>query len=790
MTPIDRYFRLLALLTARLLTPLFPALPARLALKRSGQETVAGIEGPLTICRDRLGIPTIRAQTPSDLFFGFGYAITQDRLWQMDLYRRLAGGRLAEILGDRPLAVKPGAGLDPPSVVQLDCLHRALGLARAGHASQEIMSHEARSASERYAAGVNAAIATMRQERCLPVEFYMLGYEPESWSPQDSLAIGRLIAWMLCFAARAELVLGAMASHPDLSALLPAYPVGEPVIVQGEGLLGGEGGGSNSWVVGPDRTRSGHPLLCNDPHLPMGLPGMFYQVALRGAGYHVSGATMPGLPAILIGANADVSWGITSVMPDDADLYRETLHPSDPNLYAFKGEWRRFKVGVEEIGIRGGPARRIAVRYVPHGKADCPLLSDILPLGAPLSLRWTGLEPSRELDALLRICRAGGLEEFQEGLRDFAVPAHNFLYADRQGNYAYFCAGRFPRRRKGEGAFPLNGASGTSEWEGDVPFDELPSLINPPSGVIVTANNRIVDDAYPHELTYLWEPPHRARRIVELLDRGGLDVRDMAAIQGDVLSLQAQGVVREVVAPVAGELSGKARRAAERLLHWDFRMAVESGEAALYHVFYDRLRVLVFADRLNQVAPELYRGYFSLLHLPMMPVDRILKGGNPAWMPGGQGLVVSRALEEAVAFLEEELGVEEEWSWGKLHSFTLRHPLGKGRDRASHFINRIVGLNRGPFPHAGDGMTVNVAAYILSHPFEPVVGPTYRQIVDLGNLHESLWVVPGGSSGDPLSPHYSDQLTDWRQGRYFPMMPNLEVATAVLELFPSGRERF
>ncbi len=785
MTPFNRYFRLLVLLAGRLAAPLYPPLRARFALSRSGRQAIAGLEGPVIICRDRRGIPTIRAQTPSDLFFGLGYGIAQDRLWQMDLYRRLAGGKLAEILGDRPLRVKPGARLEAASVVGLDCLHRALGLVRGAQASHAILSHEATAVLEHYAAGINAAMAAMQRERCLPLEFYLLGYEPDPWGPHDSLAIGRMIAWMLCLAARAELVLGALASQQDLSLLLPVYPAGEPIIISEQGILGGGGGGSNSWVSGPARTRSGHPILCNDPHLPMGLPCLFYQVALRGGGYHVSGVTMPGTPAVVIGTNADVAWGMTSAMPDDADFYRETLHPSDPHLYAFQGQWRPLKREVEEIRVRGGPTRRLTVRYIPHGGADCPVLSDILPLDVPLSLRWTGLEPSRELDALLGICRARGMDEFREALKHFAIPAQNFLYADRRGNYAYFCAGRFPKRRRGEGPFILDGASGASEWQGEVPFDELPTLINPPSGLIVTANHRIVDDAYPHELTYLWEPPYRARRIRELLEQGGLDVETMAAIQGDIVSLQAKAAVTHIIAPVIEELSESARRAAERLIHWDFRMTVESGEAALYHVSYDRLRSLVFASRLNDVAPELYQGYFSLLHLPVMAVGRVLEKGDPVWMPRGKGRTVNQALEEAVSFLKEKFGGEDAWAWGKLHPFTLRHPLG-----GSRLLNRILQLDRGPFPHPGDGMTVNVAAYLLSHPFEAVVGPAYRQIVDLGNLQASQWIIPGGSSGDPLSPHYSDQLTDWRLGRYHPMASESATASEVLELFPSSGERF
>ena len=337
---------------------------------------------------------------------------------------------------------------------------------------------------------------------------------------------------------------------------------------------------------------------------------------------------------------------------------------------------------------------------------------------------------------------------------------------------------------------PLDGASGTSEWQGDIPFDELPSLINPPSGLIATANHRIVDDTYPHELTYLWDPPYRARRILQLLERGGLAVADMVAIQGDVVSLQAKTLVARIIAPVAEGLSGRAGRAAERLLQWDFSMTAESREAALYHGFYERLRSLVFSERLNQVDPDLYRGYFSLLNLPVTPVERILQERDPVWISGESRNLVSRALEEAIAFLEERLGREDQWAWGRLHRFTLRHPLGAGQDWGSRILNGTLQLNRGPFPHPGDGMTVNVAAYLYSHPFEPEIGPAYRQIVDLGNPPESLWIIPGGSSGDPLSPHYADQLADWRQGRYHRMISDSATATAVLELVPKGRERF
>jgi len=787
MTNTGRYLRLLTALAVRFLSPVLPSLPALLGPKRQGREAIVGITGPVTIARDRRGIPFIRAEAPHDLFFGLGYAMAQDRLWQMDLYRRVAHGRLAEILGDHSLPVKPGAPLQPTSMAHLDTLHRALGFTRVAAQSREILSSEAKEALEGYTAGVNAAIVALGRRGAFPLEFSLLGYDPEPWRPQDSLAIGRLIGWMLSFAPKVELTLGAFLGHSALEPLLPASPSEGPFIVTPGMPLGGAGGGSNSWVVGGGRTRHGKPLLCNDPHLPMGLPCLFYQVGLMGGGYDTVGATMPGIPAIAVGMNADAAWGMSSAMPDDADIYREELHPTDPTRYAFRGEWRRLVVREEEIIIRGKGPQKVIIRSIPHGQADCPLLSDLFPMASPLSLRWTGLEPSPEMDALLKINWARTLEEFREALRDFALPAQNFLYADRRGNIAYFCAGRFPQRKKGEGPFPFDGTTGASEWEGDLPFDELPFEINPPSGLIVTANHRIIDEAYPHELTYLWEPPYRAQRILELLEREGLEISDMAAVQTDILSLQAKGLVEGLIGSTFPELQDGARQAAERLLQWDFRMGVKSQEAALYHAFYDHIRRQLFAEQLNRIKPYLYDGYFSLLHLPVYPVDQILLTADPKWFPRGRGEIITRALEGAVRFLGEGLGPEEAWQWGSLHTLTLRHPLGGGKDLGGRILNRLFPLNRGPFPHPGDGMTVNVAAYLLSRPFEPLVGPVYRQIIDLGSPQDSQWVIPGGSSGDPLSPHYSDQLEDWRWGRYHPMHPGSDAWQAILELFPSSR---
>lgn len=764
MVPLSIWPRLWAIVRAFFRKPPSPP-PSQVV-------SIPGLSRKVLICRDRYGIPRIYAESRRDLFFGFGYTVTEDRLFQMDLFRRIALGRLSEILGDVPSG---GRGMSSPfrrlSLPELDLFWRALRVKWVAQEELRLLSEEAIEALEAFKEGVNAFIGTSLEKR-LPLEFALLGYRPEPWRAEDSLVIGRFIGWLLSLAFQADLALSLFAEDPVLRRLLPTYPEAGPSIVGGGWGLGsgvwglGFGLGSNSFALAGSRTATRKPFLANDPHLPFTLPSFWYQVFLEGGGLRVAGGTMPGIPAVLVGTNGFIAWGMTNAMIDDADFYIETIQ--EPDLYQVRGEGRRMKVVEERIRVRGEMKPRVfKIRYVEHGGVDCPLVSDLFG-GEPLSLRWAGFEPNRTFEALLGMNRAKTLGEFQKALEPFAVPAQNIVYADQEGHIAYFLAGWVPRRAKqGDGLVPMDSSSGEHEWLGYLPFETLPKVIDPEEGFIVTANERIA----PHFPGHLFEPPYRSARIRKLLqEKPFYQLQDLQAIQLDISSLQAEALIEGLLRPHLHEFGGEAKEAAKRLLHWDCEQKVESVEASLFHAFYIQLLENAFREKLNARAPGLYEWYFSIFHLGVAAADRILLQHDPLFMGHQPAVFIEKALQEALRFLEGKLGRDpSKWRWGRLHPVTLRHPLARRRDLFSRLLNWLLGLNRGPYPCPGDGMTPNAAAFFLSQPFEAVIGPGYRQVIDLEDPNRSCWIIAGGASGDSRSPHYADQVSLWLEGRFLPM---------------------
>ena len=779
--------RFLLACTGLVTSALWRKLQGRRIPRRAGPRTLRlpGLSGEVWICRDEVGIPQIYAGAPGDLAFGLGLAMAQDRLWQMETLRRLAGGRLAELMGDRPLG---GTSLHLPgnTVLAVDQHYRSLRMYEVGRAERSLLGQEGAAAIEGFAAGVNAWIERCRP-RDLPPEFLLAGSAPEPWRPEDSFAIGKLMGWLLSLAFVAKPILAVLAADARLRRLLPPDLSRAPCIV-GSGVppspasldlsarlalgLTGPGAGSNSWVVSGRRTASGKPLLCNDPHLLFGLPALWYPVALHGPDRRVVGGTMPGVPAVLIGRNEHLAWGFTAVMADDGEYYRETLDASRAR-YLRGTDWHPVEVVEAEFRVRGreDPARR-ALRFVRHEGVLCPLLPQEGD-APPTSFRWVGLEPWRGLEALLGINRAASVGEFEEALEDFALPAQNVVVADRAGTIAYFCAGKFPRR-PGTGERPVipDGASRAHAWEGYLTWAELPKSIDPPDGFVVTANNRVRPELAPTIAGGFWEPPYRATRITQLLSQvRDAGVEDMARIQADVLSLQAAGVVTHLVRPVADGLTvPDARRAASLLLEWDCRMSADSAAAALYHLFYQELLQRCFRQAMERQAPGVFRRYFSTLHLAVPAADAALLIPDGTWFPEGLATTVGACLTAAWHHATIRLGSDPaRWQWGTLHPLTFSHALGRGKGLAARALAWLLDLNRGPFPRPGDGMTVNLGAFPLTEPFGVIVGPSYRQIVDLADPERSRWIVAGGVSGDPLSPHYDDQLPLWLRGEYRPM---------------------
>jgi penicillin amidase len=486
----------------------------------------------------------------------------------------------------------------------------------------------------------------------------------------------------------------------------------------------------------------------------------------------VIGVTIPGIPAVLVGRNEHVAWGFTAAMADDGDYYRETLDESG-SRYLRNGTWHPVETQEEAFRIRGrSEAVRRTLRYVRHEGVLCPLFPPEAD-GLPTSFRWVGLEAWRGVEAILGMNVAGSVSGVEAALQHFALPAQNVVVADRQGTIAYFCAGKFPRRPwAGTGPGILDGASPAHAWCGYLTWAEMPKVFNPPEGFLVTANNRVAPDLPSTIACGFWEPAYRATRIAALLDRcSTARVEDMARIQNDVLSVQAAGILTHLVRPMAERLQDpRARQAAGLLLAWDCVMLADSAPAALYHLFYQELLQACFRPVMEEQVPGLFTRYFSLLHLAVPAADGVLLRGDRAWFPAGPGATVERCLAAAWDRAMARLGADPTgWKWGRLHTLTLWHGMGRGRRFSSRALAWLLNLNRGPYPRPGDGMTVNLAAFPLTEPFATGVGPSYRQIVDLGSPDESRWIIAGGTSGDPRSPHYADQVEAWLSGTYRPM---------------------
>ncbi|HEV8663330.1 MAG TPA: penicillin acylase family protein [Candidatus Methylomirabilis sp.] len=752
-----------------------------------GPLQLPGQRAGVRLFRDARAVPTIEARDSEDLFLALGYVTASERLFQMDLYRRVACGRLAEILG-------PGQGtpearsLQLPGEVflQMDLLHRALGLEAAAVAEAAAASVETRDALAAYASGVNAYFAEAEARRAWPIECALLGYTPEPWRPADSLAVGRLVAWRLTIALRAELVLGEIALLRKGPPLLPSPPAWSPTLtgppparLPAPGAALGEfrwsAGfvGSNAWVVSGARSASGKPVLATDPHLPLGLPGIWLPVCLRGGPYRVAGVAVPGVPGVAIGRTPSLAWGMTAALPDDVDLYRETLAPGPPVAARRADRWEPLEVEEVAVRVRGeADPRRVRLRFVRRFPGRCPLISDLLdagPLG-PLSLAWTGMVPTQSFDALLAMNRALDLAAFREALREFGLAPQNVLVADAAGNIGAFVAGRFPRRsRPGDGSLPLDGADPATSWQGFLDFEELPHVVNPASGLLVSANNR-ASEAGPY-LTTLWEPAYRASRILGVLREMPVARTEACRrLQTDTVSLQALLLIGRCLAPHRDALEGEARAAADRLIIWDGRVSAESSQAALFHAWYWRLREKVLRAPLEALRPGLAARLFAVNHVSAALLDALLLDGEPTALPAPLPSLLQETLEEALEFLRERLGPDAAaWRWGRLHQLTVRHPLMPQTGWLGRILSGLFAFNRGPIEMPGDGMTVNMSAYLFSAPFEPLAGPSYRQVVDLGNPDEAGWVIPGGVSGDPASPYYADQLAAWLAGTLFPM---------------------
>jgi penicillin G amidase len=728
-------------------------------------ERSAPVSRPVEILRDACGIPHILAAGDEDLFYGFGYAMAQDRLFQLDYLRRRAWGTLSEVLGAEAL--------------EIDLTSRTMGLGAIAQAEWAATSDETRRLLTAFSAGVNAHIDDCGQieqdESRLPIEFDLLDYRPSAWSPVDCLAIEGEFRWYLTgrlpVFAVPEMVRRQLGDGPLYEAFLQGEADDECMLPPGSYTPRGcatpdaaapskSGGdptpcqGSNNWVLAGTRTTTGKPLLASDPHIAFGAVSCWYEVHLCGGSFNVAGMAYAGMPAVMFGRNEQVAWGCTNNICAQRDLYQERTDAAHPDCFFYDGRWEAAGRREELIAIKGASPVRKTIRTSRHGPIVDELLPEATRASEPVSVRWLGSEPCRWLESLLAMDRAGSAEELRESTRPWHVPTFSVVFCDTQGHVGYQAVGRIPIRKHATRAY-RPGWDPAHQWQGLVPFEGMPRLTDPARGFAVTANNRPAPDDFAFPLAGVWSSGYRARRIRQMIEaRERLSFEDLPPMQLDVLSLRAVECVPRLLAAL-DDLGGPTQRAAlDELRRWDCRMETDSSAAAIFDVFFAHWSLVVAKEHFAGEAAALVAAAAGGLAAELLCRD------EAGWFADGCRLAaLRRAFESALELLSVRLGPSpKDWQWGRLHHMQVRHVLS-GRGNLAEL------LDQPSLPVRGNMLTVCNTGGDVDR--QGTLGAGYRMIVDMSVSPAEMWAVDVGSeSGHPGSPHYGDQLRPWHEGRY------------------------
>ena len=821
---------------------------ARAALSATeGEIRVSGLEQPVEVIRDRWGVPHIYAKTVADLFFAQGLVAAQDRLWQLDLWRRIAEGKLAEILG--------------PSALNRDTFARLLRYRGDMDAEWRSYAPDAKAIIGAFVRGVNAqiAIATADPSK-LPLEFQLTGSRPEPWTPE--VVIGRMAGYVMTRNARTEVQRATLARSVGAARVPELMPLDPPTVVTvpdgldlgdiDDEILALAAGtsesidfsplaketldpeaplvgwarpaapavaapfGSNDWVVSGRLSASGKPLLANDPHRTLIVPSLRYTVHLNGPGWNVIGAGEPALPGVAAGHNDRIAFGFTIVGIDQQDLYVERLDPSGADRYLYRGAWEPMRVERERINVRGEGPREIELRFTRHG----PVLHVNRARHRAYALRWVGSEPGAAgYLRSLAIDTARNWQEFQAALDGWKVPSENLVYADVDGNIGWVAAGLAPIRPNWNGLLPVPGQDGKYEWSGFLRARELPHLFNPKSGFIATANHNVLPDGYPHALGYEFSAPYRFARILEVLGEGArvgrpFTVADFERLQHDELSVVARavcGALRQAVAALPGRGAGAsvpsdAGRAARMLSEWDGVLGADSAAAALYEIWLPKLTG-AFAEALVPAADRSRAGAaLSTDRLLALLVDAGLLADSPAlvrsWVDGsclprkdsGRQRAAHPATRHMALRLLTGSTLADAWQEAtvrmgpdpKQWAWGTIHHASLEHPLAFTPARKQV-LNLPEVPRGGDGTTPNATG---NGPRQ-TSGASYREVIDIADWDRSMTINVPGLSGQPESAHYGDLLPLWAAGQYYPMAFSRaaveQYAASKMTLVPASR---
>ncbi|MFA0812845.1 penicillin acylase family protein [Microbulbifer epialgicus] len=758
-----------------------------------------GLDFPVKITRDRYNVPHIDAESDHDAFFAMGFLHSQDRMWQMEYKRRLGQGRLSEFLG--------------VGALDIDKLMRTLGLYRAAKSVVESLDERSLAALNAYVDGVNAGI---EEQKILPVEYYLLGVTPEVWTPADSILQIKLMAFNLGATFGDDITYDLLMKELGVrkaSMLFSDYPdnaltvtkvsnriedlIRERLLAINSTLedkynLGGIGLGSNGWVVSGKHTRSKKPILANDPHLTTEIPSVWYLAEINGHEINVMGATIPGLPFVVLGHNKNIAWGGTNLYADVQDIFIEKQNPYEEHKYLVEGEWQSMTINEEWIKIKSNfpsflnekiPPIKWLARSTRHG----PLISDVIGnVNQPLALSWTALESGdQSFEGFLKINYASDWHSFKNALTNYSAPALNFIYADREGNIGYIAGGKIPVRNSGDGSLPVPGWDSNYDWHDYISIESLPQEFNPPSGIIITANNKVHDDEYPFHISSRWEPPYRAQRINEVIlssldENKSLNVQQLVDIQGDVVSLQARKMIS-----LLGNIKPKTYKQEEALYkikHWDGSLDMDSEVATIYQSWLRNFYRLLLADDLK--GELLYQERSNRLQrflekLQPLFIQKIFNEKKyPDYQEWCDNTLTYNKVEschdlarQAFDEMFHELGrlPGDNLEWGNVHHTHYSHPVFSNIKILNNIFDREI-------ESGGDGYSINVATwqYSLDKGYQQITSASYRQVIDLNDWNESRFIINTGQSANILSEHYDDYIGRHRDVELLPMLFNSE----------------
>ncbi|MDA0987026.1 MAG: penicillin acylase family protein [Bacteroidetes bacterium] len=753
------------------------------SLPNYNEETeISGLKNNVEVYFDDFAVPHIYAENDDDLIFLQGFLHAQDRLWQMDLIRRAGEGRLSEILGK--------------ATIDFDRQIRVLEIKQIAKKIENTLSDEDKKLLQSYANGVNTFIKSHKGK--LPLEFDMLNYSPENWEPFHTLMISRLMAFELNISWYVDVTLGEIINKVGFEKakeIFPTYPDNAPVTIpiatnilsdefqksisvlnelvkidiDRRKFLGTSGMhiGSNSFAVSSKKSSTGFALLASDPHLALASPAKWYEVHLVSPEINLHGMSLPGVPLVVIGNNTSIAWGLTNVMLDDSDFYIEEVEKSNPNNYIVDGKSHPFTNIVDSIFVKDSGFVILNYRTSKHG----PIVNDINPIlkkinSPPIAMKWSASDLTAEIKTFKLLAKANNWNDFRNAVKNFGVPAQNFIYADKFGNIGFQFGGNIPIRSQNNPTIPMNGNNSQNDWKGYVPFNELPSIYNPEQNFIANANNKTTNKNFPYHISNLWEPPSRIQRITEMLSvENNISPEDLKKIQNDNFSFFAKNLTSHILETYKNQpVDGNLEIVLNYLKNWNYIVLSSEVAPSIYAVFFNMIIKNTLHD---EIGDNLLNGFQHLSNIPYRVILNLLEKENSVWFDDiktenveTKSEIIKKSLDETILFLTNKLGSDiKNWKWGKLHSITFKHPIGSQPPFGILF-------NIGPFEMNGDGVTVNNAEYSLNRPYEMILGPSMRRVVDFGNLDNLQTVITTGQSGQPLSEHYKDQALFWVNGNY------------------------